>query len=148
MWSPWPGVTMHTVPLLVKPPWGQTCSPNGQSFLPALLSWGERAQAAMTSGRTGPEGSREILFSAAGGTNQNEEGRGSGAGPCVPNSPPLETGASPSDTCLATVQNEPRTRKTQLQGGTSAAQGSVRNRLGPRVPAVVPCGHAAGCLHV
>lgn len=44
-------------------------------LLPALLSWGERAQAVVTRWRTGPKGSRETLLSVAGGTNPNGEGR-------------------------------------------------------------------------
>lgn len=44
-------------------------------FLPAFDSSAEQARTVVTSWRTGPEGSREILLSVAGGTNQQGVGR-------------------------------------------------------------------------
>lgn len=112
--------------------------PKRADFLPALLSWGEGAQAVVTSWEDRAQGIPGDSIKC-GWRNQPEWGgqRGSGAGHCVPSSPPLEVGASPKDTCLANMQNDPRMRKTQLQGRT---YGLSRPLVAP-TRAEGPCGH-------
>lgn len=85
----------------------------------------------MTSWGTESKESWEVL-SVDDGTNENGEGGGLRCWTLCPHcGPPLEVGASPNDTCLAHLHRKPRTRKTQLQGGTDAAGGPSGNRLRP-----------------
>lgn len=67
---------------LGEPHWGHRGSLDGQRLRPALLSWG-----------TGLGGPQDTL-SVAEGPDWNREARDSGAGHCVPSSPPLKTGAT------------------------------------------------------
>lgn len=79
--------------LLVKPHRDQHCSPERQAFLPALLSWAEWAQAAVTVGRQGlrnPKRLREVWVE-----EPTRRGRAEVLGAVSPTALPLEMGASP-----------------------------------------------------